>query len=107
SYGGKERKRGAVGMLIRRLSGVEAGILYGSCPERVQYLLTLDGDTELSPGILKDLLGVALHPANKAYGVFQPAVHTELYSSYRTYFTRLVSGYAGVSFYECACLTAT
>ena len=103
SYGGKERKRGAVGMLIRRLSGVEAGILYGSCPERVQYLLTLDGDTELSPGILKDLLGVALHPANKAYGVFQPAVHTELYSSYRTYFTRLVSGYAGVSFYECAC----
>ncbi len=103
SFGGKERKRGAVGLLIRRLCGLEAGILYGKAPEGARFLLTLDGDTELSPGILRELVGVALHPANKSFGVIQPAVHTELYSSYRTYFTRLISGNAGVSFYERAC----
>ncbi len=99
-FGGKERKRGAVGALIRRLSGEEAGLLYGTCPSGVRYLLTLDADTELSPGIVRELLGVALHPVNRRFGVFQPAVQTELVSSYRTYFTRLISGSAGVSFYE-------
>jgi len=103
SYGGKERKRGAVGMLIRRLGGLEAGILHGTVPGGVRYLLTLDGDTELSVGILRELVGVALHPVNKDFGVLQPGVHTELYSSYRTFFTRLISGNAGVSFYERAC----
>lgn len=103
SFGGKERKRGAVGMLIRRLCGLEEGILHGKAPGGVRFLLTLDGDTELSPGILRELIGVALHPANKSFGVIQPGVHTELYSSYRTYFTRLISGNAGVSFYERAC----
>lgn len=102
-FGGKERKRGAVGTLIRRLSGEDAGLLHGKCPENVRYLLTLDADTELSPGIVRELLGVALHPVNRGYGVFQPAVQTELVSSYRTYFTRLISGSAGVSFYERAC----
>ncbi len=99
-FGGKERKRGAVGTLVRRLSGENAGHLYGACPQKAQYLLTLDADTELSTGLVKELLGVALHPVNRRYGVFQPAVQTELLSSYRTYFTRLISGSAGVSFYE-------
>lgn len=103
SFGGKERKRGAVGMLIRRLCGLEVGYLHGKAPTGAGYLLTLDGDTELSPGILRELIGVALHPANRSFGVIQPGVHTELYSSYRTYFTRLISGNAGVSFYERAC----
>ncbi len=102
-YGGKERKRGAVGTLIRRLMGEEAGILYGVCPNGVRYLLTLDADTELFPGTVRELLGVALHPVGKRYGIIQPAVQTELLSSYRTYFTRLVSGSSGVSFYERAC----
>lgn len=102
-YGGKERKRGAVNTLVRRLCGENAGILYGECPVGASYLLTLDGDTQLSHGIVRELLGVALHPVNRHFGVFQPAVHTELFSSYRTYFTRLISGYAGVSFYERAC----
>jgi hypothetical protein len=96
-YGGKERKRGAVGTLICRLMGEEAGILYGNCPASVRYLLTLDADTELFPGTVRELLGLALHPVGKQYGVIQPAVQTELLSSYRTYFTRLVSGSAGVS----------
>ncbi len=103
TYGGKERKRGAVNTLVRRLCGEDAGILYGTCPVGASYLLTLDGDTQLSHGIVQELLGVALHPVNRSYGIFQPAVQTELFSSYRTYFTRLISGYAGVSFYERAC----
>ena len=102
-YGGKERKRGAVGTLIRRLMGEEIGMLHGACPSNVRYLLTLDADTELFPGTVRELLGVALHPVGKRYGVIQPAVQTELQSSYRTYFTRLVSGSSGVSFYERAC----
>lgn len=100
TYGGKERKRGAVNTLVRRLWGENAGILHGPCPMGASYLLTLDGDTQLSHGIVRELVGVALHPANRHFGVFQPAVHTELFSSYKTYFTRLISGYAGVSFYE-------
>ena len=100
TYGGKERKRGAVGTLIRRLSGEEAGLLHGTCPSGVRYLLTLDADTELSPGVVRELLGVALHPVNRSFGVFQPAIQTELLSSYRTHFTRLISGSAGISFYE-------
>ncbi|MCH5183703.1 MAG: hypothetical protein J1E00_05955 [Oscillospiraceae bacterium] len=99
-FGGKERKRGAVGALIRRLSGEEAGLLHGTCPSGVRYLLTLDADTELSPGVVRELLGVALHPVNRSFGVFQPAIQTELLSSYRTHFTRLISGSAGISFYE-------
>ena len=102
-YGGKERKRGAVGALICRLMGEEAGILYGNVPQDVRYLLTLDADTELFPGTVRELLGVALHPVGRRYGIIQPAVQTELQSSYRTYFTRLVSGSSGVSFYERAC----
>lgn len=102
-FGGKERKRGAVGTLIRRLMGEEIGVLHGACPSNVRYLLTLDADTELFPGTVRELLGVALHPVGKRYGVIQPAVQTELQSSYRTYFTRLVSGSSGVSFYERAC----
>lgn len=100
TYGGKERKRGAVGTLIRRLCGENAGLLHGTCPTGVRYLLTLDADTELSPGIVRELLGVALHPVNRPFGVFQPAIQTELLSSYRTHFTRLISGSAGISFYE-------
>lgn len=99
-FGGKERKRGAVNTLVRRLSGEDAGLLYGACPSGVRYLLTLDADTELSPGVVRELLGVALHPVNRSYGIFQPAIQTELLSSYRTYFTRLISGSAGISFYE-------
>lgn len=99
-FGGKERKRGAVGALIRRLTGEDAGLLYGTCSTDVRYLLTLDADTELTPGVVRELLGVALHPVNRRFGVFQPSVQTELLSSYRTYFTRLISGSAGVSFYE-------
>ncbi len=102
-YGGRERKRGAVGTLIRRLCGEDAGILYGNCPSGVRYLLTLDADTELFPGTVREMLGVALHTVGKRYGIIQPAVQTELQSSYRTYFTRLVSGSSGVSFYERAC----
>lgn len=100
TYGGKERKRGAVGTLIRRLSGEDEGQVYGVCPTHVRYLFTLDADTELSPGVVRELLGVALHPVNRRFGVFQPAIQTELLSSYRTYFTRLISGSAGISFYE-------
>lgn len=101
TYGGKERKRGAVGTLVSRLCGEDAGLLYGPCPPHAEYLLTLDADTELSVGIVRDLLGVALHPVNHLrYGIIQPAVQTGLASSYRTYFTRLVSGSSGDSFYE-------
>ena len=99
-YGGKERKRGAIGALLARLRGEPAGNLYGKAPENARFLLTLDADTEFSPGFLQELLGVALHPANRDRGVFQPAVQTGLLASYRTRFTRLMSGSAGGGNYE-------
>ena len=99
-YGGRERKRGAIGALLCRLRGENTGNLYGALPENARFLLTLDADTEFAPGFLQAILGVALHPANRDRGVFQPAVQTGLLSSYRTYFTRLMSGSAGSADYE-------
>ena len=99
-FSAPERKRGAVGALVKTLCGEKAGTLLGSAPENARYLLTLDADTELPPGLLTELLGAALHPANRVYGVFQPAVQTSLDSSFKTHFTRLVSGAAGDASYE-------
>ncbi len=92
---GHERKRGKLEALVAALAGggqgdfIDLGEL--SCiAAATPYLLTLDSDTQLPPGRLRELVGVAAHPQNRprlsadgrrvvgGYGILQPRVVTPL-----------------------------
>jgi cyclic beta-1,2-glucan synthetase len=67
---GWERKRGKLEMLVRLLATGDAGGFLPLAPGlrlapgRTPYVLTLDSDTGLPPGALRDLVSVAAHPLN-------------------------------------------
>jgi cyclic beta-1,2-glucan synthetase len=92
---GWERKRGKLERLVAALAEGhssafvnlgEASRLAASTP----YIVTLDSDTQLPPGRLRELVGVAAHPHNQprlspdgrtvlgGYGILQPRVATPL-----------------------------
>ncbi|OYU65796.1 MAG: hypothetical protein CFE45_44100, partial [Burkholderiales bacterium PBB5] len=71
---GWERKRGKLEQLVALLAHPDdadaagAFIALGETSRTApgtRYLLTLDSDTQLPPGRLRDLVGVAMHPANQ------------------------------------------
>ena len=89
---GKERKRGKLSALFQFLNGLEpfpfvatagsSDVLQG-----VQYVISLDCDTELTASAADSMLGAALHPLNRArvtvkdgrrhaqgYGILQPCM---------------------------------
>ena len=88
---GWERKRGKLELLITALAtgqrepflerGEETRIA-----EAIRYIVTLDSDTQLPPGRLRELVGVAAHPHNQprvdaatrtvvqGYGILQPRI---------------------------------
>ncbi len=112
-FGGWERKRGAVCQLIDCIRGKSKNDFYGcEMAKKAGYLLTLDGDTNLSVGSINELLAVALHPLNrpkikngrvqKGYGIIQPSVKTSLSSCYKTLFSRLTTGAGGREVYATA-----
>ncbi len=114
TYGGWERKRGAVCELIRHIRHGGSRYYYGGDFIRgIKYVLTLDSDTNLSVGSVKEMLSIALHPANRpviskgrvvsGYGIIQPLMRTELASAYKTGFSRLISGSGGADIYSGAC----
>ncbi len=115
---GWERKRGKLELLVRALAtgfssdfmdlGAESQIAPGT-----RYIVTLDSDTLLPPGRLRDLVGIAAHPLNSpvfdasgtkvisGYGILQPRVVTPLPSTRD--FSRyhwLFSGQVGVDPYS-------
>ena len=66
---GWERKRGKLEMLLRLLATGDASGFLPMAPglalaERIPYVLTLDSDTGLPPGALRELVAVAAHPLN-------------------------------------------
>ncbi|WP_245644848.1 GH36-type glycosyl hydrolase domain-containing protein [Hydrogenophaga flava] len=86
---GWERKRGKLQQLVARLATGEPGPFFDlgelSCTApHTRYVLTLDSDTQLPPGRLRALVGVAEHPQNRpvldaggrrvlrGYGILQP-----------------------------------
>ncbi|MEO6080993.1 MAG: glucoamylase family protein [Steroidobacteraceae bacterium] len=83
---GWERKRGKLEELNRLLLGRgstsflpdDNGVL--QVPKGIRYVLTVDGDTRLPMGCVKDLVGIAAHPLNQP--VLSPAAQ------------RVVQGYA-------------
>ncbi|HEX3141530.1 MAG TPA: carbohydrate-binding protein, partial [Rhizobacter sp.] len=92
---GWERKRGKLEELIAAMADGTPGPFFdlgidSRIAEHTPYLLTLDSDTQLPPGRLRELVGVAAHPHNQprldertrtvvaGYGVLQPRIVTPL-----------------------------
>lgn len=123
---GWERKRGKLEQLIALIA--EAGPGQQAPPSafidlgafsRVQpgtrYIVTLDGDTQLPPGRLRELVGVAAHPHNQpvvdpvtrvvthGYGILQPRVATPLPAPTQlTLYHWLFAGQCGIDPYSVA-----
>ncbi|WP_043820024.1 hypothetical protein, partial [Rubrivivax gelatinosus] len=77
--------------------------------------VTLDGDTQLPPGRLRELVGIAAHPSNRpvlaadgrrvvaGYAILQPRLVTPLPLPHEdTFFHRLFAGQSGVDPYDAA-----
>ena len=125
---GWERKRGKLEALIRALVEddhhpfVDLGAI--SRPRRgTRYVVTLDADTDLLPGRLRQLVGIAAHPLNRprieapsgratdahrkrvvsGYGIVQPRVEILLPSPDEvTRYHRLFNGQCGLDPYSAA-----
>ena len=125
---GWERKRGKLELLVARMSQskladpqtgqeqcfIDLGELSRLAPN-TPHLLTLDSDTELPPGRLRELVGIAAHPSNfpqlhanglrvgSGYGIIQPRVVTPLPSPLQaTPFHWLFAGQCGNDPYTAA-----
>ncbi|CAM8655483.1 Glycosyl hydrolase 94 [Comamonadaceae bacterium] len=115
---GWERKRGKLEALVARLTGtgegdfVDLGTLSHVVPG-TPYVVTLDADTQLPPGRLRSLVGIAAHPSNqpvfdpatrtivKGYGVLQPRVSAPLPGEHaRTFYHWLFAGQFGIDTYS-------
>ncbi|MDO9146526.1 MAG: glucoamylase family protein [Hydrogenophaga sp.] len=115
---GWERKRGKLEQLVAALAShttgpfLALGALSDMAPD-TRYLLTLDSDTQLPPGRLRTLVGVAEHPENQprldpsgqrvvqGYGILQPRVVAPLPAQARqTPWQWLMAGQQGIDPYS-------
>ncbi|MBC7781378.1 MAG: carbohydrate-binding protein [Proteobacteria bacterium] len=117
---GWERKRGKLEMLIEALAvGARDGFLDLGEASRIapetRYVVTLDSDTQLPPGRLRELVGVAAHPyvqprldsqsrrVVSGYGILQPRVVTPLPAPKDfTLYHWLFAGHCGIDPYSAA-----
>jgi cyclic beta-1,2-glucan synthetase len=117
---GWERKRGKLELLVATLAqGVKTHFLELGDLSRVvddtKYIVTLDSDTQLPPGRLRDLVGIAAHPHNQpvidrdknvivsGYGILQPRIATPLPSPKQfTLYHWLFAGQCGIDPYSAA-----
>nr|MDP2192315.1 glucoamylase family protein [Rhodoferax sp.] len=117
---GWERKRGKLELLVAALAqGPSAAFLDLGEESRIaadiQYIVTLDSDTQLLPGRLRELVGVAAHPHNQprldatgcavvsGYAILQPRVATPLPSLKDfTLYHWLFAGQCGIDPYSAA-----
>lgn len=115
---GWERKRGKLEQLLRLLvtgsmEGFTALAPGLRLADGIRYVVTLDSDTGLPPGALRDLVAVAAHPLNaprvdaalrrvvSGYGILQPRVVTPLPAPAQdTPFHRLLAGQCGIDPYS-------
>ena len=112
---GWERKRGAILDLLDLLHGetgrarLEAGD--PACLEDIRFLLVLDGDTALTPGIAAKLAATLAHPLQRPVldrenhrvregcGILQPRVSVSLEDADRSDFARIFAGRGGLDPY--------
>ena len=113
---GWERKRGKLLDLNQMLRGVfdpfpvKAGDM--SRLPHIQYVLTLDSDTQLPRGSAQRLIGTMAHPLNRAlidpdlnivttgYGILQPRVGISVHSATRSRLASIYSGQTGYDIYS-------
>lgn len=115
-YMGWERKRGKIEELNREIGGKGPTSFVLSDRERallrsIQYVITLDGDSHLSPHGARRLIGTISHPLNRAvidpvsrmvkrgYGIIQPRVSYSLPSGFASRFSRIYSWDLGLDPY--------
>src|SRR3984893_15741980 len=112
---GWERKRGKLMDLNRLLRGeydsfpIKVGDM--SVLPRVQFVLTLDSDTELPRGAAHRMIGTLAHPLNRAiidpeknivvagYGILQPRVGVSVQSTARSRLAAIYAGETGFDIY--------
>ena len=118
AYIGWERKRGGVLELCRFLRGGKTTLQpFFETDEKLlqtKYLITLDADTNLYIGAVRELLGMMLHPENKpifdekkqrvvsGHAVIQPRMIPSLLLTSDSAFARLTAGAAGLDSYATA-----
>ena len=93
---------------------IEAAMRDNEGRAAVEFVITLDADTQLPPGTARDLVRTATHPLNQpvfspqkgrvvqGYGILQPRVGIVGESERRTPFARIFSGNVGVDPYTTA-----
>lgn len=115
SYGGHERKRGALCALVKLITDRknEFSVLTGDTEKLygAKYLLALDSDTVLPFESLKKLVCTSYHPMNRpifssekrriteGYGIIAPRVETSAESSEKTFFSAFMT-LGGISAYS-------
>lgn len=115
---GWERKRGAIIELNNLLKGkdntfyIKSG--YSDCLKELKYVITIDSDTNLKMNSAKKLIGIMLHPLNKAifneekkvivegYGIIQPRIGINIEDANKTLFTRIFAYSKGIDPYTTA-----
>ncbi|WP_309663737.1 GH36-type glycosyl hydrolase domain-containing protein [Tabrizicola sp.] len=90
---GWERKRGKLAELNRLLRGANDtsfDVISGAVPQDIRYVITLDADTRLLRGTVRQMIGKMAHPLNEprfdgaaqrvtgGYGILQPRVTASL-----------------------------
>jgi cyclic beta-1,2-glucan synthetase len=114
---GWERKRGKLEQLVAALATGNASAFLdlgrtSALDPRARYVVTLDSDTQLPPGRLRDLVGVAAHPFNQpqldprglrvvsGHGILQPRIACPLPAAHLlTRFHWLFAGQYGIDPY--------
>lgn len=115
AFAGKERKRGALTMLVNAIYGDESGflLLEGDRAQlrQTRYLIALDADTEPQFDAVRDLLSVALHPLHRpvvdpkkrrvtvGYGILVPQL-TQRIDPQNSVYARVMAGDAGTAAYD-------
>ncbi len=114
-YMGYERKRGALIDLacFLRQRGRDFAVFIGDKKQLsdIKYVVTLDRDTRLYCGAVRDMVSAMLHPSNapvikgsrvvSGYAIMQPHMATSLASFGKSYFSSLMSR-GGVDPYQSA-----
>ncbi len=118
---GWERKRGKLSELNNLLLGaqdtsfVNATGNLPAVPENIRYVFTVDADTRIPLGAVRDLVGVAAHPLNKpvfdqkeqrivrGFGVLQPRITPLLPTrEERSLYREIITGGSGLDPYAAA-----
>lgn len=98
---GFDRKRGAVEELLVFMDGKKGDFRYisGNAEELKScvFLTALDFDTVPLMDSVRELISAALHPLNGEYGIIAPRCGSDLSSTLKTPFARIMAGNGGVS----------